>query len=52
MKFGPSLETEKFIEDVHQRVGAKNKAVLGRSALFLAVGEGVPVGRRSFFQHG
>jgi DNA sulfur modification protein DndE len=44
MKFKPSLETEKFIEDVHQRVGAKNKAVLGRSALFLAIGEGVPAG--------
>jgi len=44
MKFKPSIETEKFIEDVHQRVGAKNKAVLGRSALCLALGEGVPEG--------
>lgn len=44
MKFKPSLEAEKFIEDVHQRVGAKNKAVLGRSALLLAIGEGVPSG--------
>jgi len=46
MKFKPSLEAEKFIEDVHQRVGAKNKAVLGRSALLLAIGEGVPPGFR------
>lgn len=44
MKFKPSLEAEKFIEDVHQRVGAKNKAVLGRSALFLAIAQGVPAG--------
>lgn len=44
MKFKPSLDAEKFIEDVHQRVGAKNKAVLGRSAIFLAIGEGVPSG--------
>ncbi len=42
MKFKPSLAAEKFIEDVHQRVGARNKAVLGRSALLLAIGEGVP----------
>lgn len=47
MKFKPSLEAEKFIEDVHQRVGAKNKAVLGRSALLLAIGEGVPPGFRA-----
>src|SRR5580698_6342643 len=44
MKFKPSLAAEEFIESVHQRVGAKNKAVLGRSALFLAIGEGVPSG--------
>ena len=42
MKFKPSIATEQFIEDAHQRVGARNKAVLGRSALFLALGEGVP----------
>lgn len=47
MKFKPSLDAEKFIEDVHQRIGAKNKAVLGRSAVFLAIGEGVPVGFKS-----
>lgn len=44
MKFKPSLAAEEFIETVHQRLGAKNKAVLGRSALFLAIGEGVPSG--------
>ena len=42
MKFKPSLATEEFIENVHQRVGARNKAVLGRSALFLALGESIP----------
>lgn len=42
MKFKPSLAAEEFIENIHQRVGARNKAVLGRSALFLALGEGVP----------
>ena len=44
MKFKPSLAAEEFIENVHQRVGAHNKAVLGRSALFLALGEGLPHG--------
>jgi hypothetical protein len=38
----PSEAVERFIEDVHARVGAKNKAVLGRAGLFLALGEGVP----------
>lgn len=42
MKFKPSIAAEEFIESVHTRVGARNKAVLGRSALFLAMGEGVP----------
>ena len=46
MKFKPSLAAEEFIETIHQRVGARNKAVLGRSALFLAFGEGVPPGFR------
>lgn len=46
MKFKPSLAAEEFIENIHQRVGARNKAVLGRSALFLALGEGVPPGFR------
>ncbi len=38
----PSLSAEKFIEDVHPRVGAKTKAVLGRAAVSLALAEGVP----------
>jgi hypothetical protein len=46
MKFKPSAAAEEFIETVHARVGARNKAVLGRSALFLALGEGVPEGFR------
>jgi hypothetical protein len=44
MKFKPSLAAEEFIESIHQRIGARNKAVLGRSALFIALGEGVPPG--------
>ncbi len=44
MKFKPSLAAEEFIESIHQRIGARNKAVLGRSALFLALGESVPSG--------
>jgi len=44
MKFKPSLAAEEFIENIHQRLGVRNKAVLGRSALFLALGEGVPSG--------
>jgi len=44
MKFKPSLAAEEFIEGIHQRIGARNKAVLGRSALFIALGEGVPSG--------
>jgi len=42
MKFRPSEAVERFIEDVHARVGARNKAVLGRAGLFLAMGQGVP----------
>ncbi len=42
MRFHPSSETESFIESVHARVGARNKAVLGRAGLFLALGQGVP----------
>ena len=44
MKFKPSLAAEEFIEGIHQRIGARNKAVLGRSALCLALGESVPMG--------
>ncbi len=42
MKFKTSQAAEQFIEDVHQRVGARNKAVLGRSALLMALGQGIP----------
>lgn len=42
MKFKLSAGAQEFIENVYPRVGARNKAVLGRSALFLALGEGVP----------
>jgi len=42
MKFDTSSEAHEFIESVFPRVGARNQAVLGRSALFLALGEGVP----------
>jgi hypothetical protein len=42
MKFKPSLAAEEFIETVHARIGARNKAVLGRSALFIALGRGLP----------
>src|SRR5438045_9799120 len=44
MKFKLSIASQEFLESVHPRVGARNKAVLGRSALFLALGEGVPPG--------
>lgn len=44
MSFRPSQTAEKFIEDVHHRVGARTKAVLGRSAISLALAEGVPDG--------
>jgi hypothetical protein len=39
-----SSEAHLFIENVFSRVGARNQAVLGRAALFLALGEGVPPG--------
>ena len=42
MKFDTSEEAHNFIENVFPRVGARNQAVLGRAALFLALGEGVP----------
>lgn len=42
MKFDTSEDTREFIENVHSRVGARNQAILGRAALFLAIGEGVP----------
>lgn len=42
MKFDTSQDAHEFIETVHARVGARNQAVLGRAALFLALGEGIP----------
>lgn len=40
--FRPSKEAEEFIELVHVRVGAATKAVLGRSAVCLALAENIP----------
>jgi DNA sulfur modification protein DndE len=42
MKFDTSTEAHEFIENVFARLGARNQAVLGRAALFLALGESVP----------
>jgi DNA sulfur modification protein DndE len=42
MKFDTSSEAHEFIENVFARLGARNQAVLGRAALFLALGESVP----------
>ncbi len=42
MKFETSSEAEDFIKDVFARVGAGNQAILGRAALFMALGQGVP----------
>jgi hypothetical protein len=42
MKFDTSGEAHEFIENVFARLGARNQAVLGRAALFLALGESVP----------
>jgi hypothetical protein len=42
MAFKPSKEAEEFIELVHSRVGASNKAVLARSAVCLALAQSVP----------
>lgn len=42
MKFDTSSEAHEFIENVYSRVGARNQAVLGRAALFLALGESIP----------
>ena len=42
MRFKTSAATQTFIEDTCARLGATNPAVLGRSGLFLALGEGVP----------
>lgn len=42
MKFDTSMEAREFIESVYARLHARNQAVLGRAALFIALGEGVP----------
>ncbi len=42
MKFDTSSEAHEFIEGIFPRVGARNQAVLGRAAIFLALGEAVP----------
>ncbi|MBI2058413.1 MAG: ATP-binding protein [Nitrospirae bacterium] len=42
MKFETSGEAHEFIENVFARVGARNQAIVGRAALFLALGQGVP----------
>ncbi len=42
MKFDTSGEAHEFIENVFARLGARNQAILGRAALFLALGESVP----------
>ncbi|MDR0505921.1 MAG: type IV secretion system DNA-binding domain-containing protein [Dysgonamonadaceae bacterium] len=42
MRIKPSLKSEQFIESVYMRVGAENKAVFARSAIALALAEGVP----------
>ena len=42
MKFETSIEAREFITDVFPKIGASNQAIVGRAALFLALGEGVP----------
>src|SRR5687767_13505474 len=44
MKFDTSAESHAFIETIFPRVGARNQAVIGRAAVLLAIGEGVPAG--------
>jgi DNA sulfur modification protein DndE len=42
MALNTSKEADEIIESIHSRVGAENKAVLSRSAICLALAEGVP----------
>lgn len=42
MKFDTSKDANEFLASVFPRVGARNQAVLGRAALMLALGTGVP----------
>jgi hypothetical protein len=44
VRFKTSQATEEFLEAVFARVGARNKAVLGRAGLLLALGQGLPSG--------
>lgn len=44
MKFKTSKETQDFLEKVYYKVHADNKAIFGRTGLFLALGEGLPKG--------
>ncbi len=44
MRFKTSQATEEFLEAAFARVGARNKAVLGRAGLLLALGQGLPSG--------
>lgn len=46
MRIKTSAEVGEFLESTWSRVHAPNKAVLGRAGLFLAIGEGVPIGFR------
>ena len=41
-QFHPSKAVEEFIEEVYPRIGARNKTVLERAGLFLALGRGLP----------
>jgi len=52
MRFKTSQATEEFLESVFARVGARNKAILGRAGLFLALGQGLPSGYRPGDSHG
>jgi hypothetical protein len=42
LKFDTSKDTNEFLVTVFARVGARTQAVLGRAALLLALGQGVP----------
>lgn len=42
MKFDTSSDAREFIAEVFPKIGASNQAIVGRAALFLALGEGLP----------
>lgn len=52
MALKPSKEAEEFIETVHSRVGAATKAVLGRSAVSLALADKIPADFKAPPPHG